>query len=258
MTGKYYLNNSKDGTHRLIAKEIETNKVVLDVGCGQGFHTFCLSKDMNNAIGVDIFQEDIIIAKKRYPKVDFFVMNIEKLNFENNFFNKIYAMDVLEHVDNLDAVLNEIERVLKPGGQFIINIPYWKSEAWLLKIRPSYFGEIHHVRIFKDNQLEKILLGKGINLCKIKRTGFLTHIEHYYMFKRVNKVKTQLGIGNWRDNWKTKFVHISLLFFDTEILQTPLKYFPLWLITLPIGAIINFFGNKIFPKSVYYEFKKML
>jgi hypothetical protein len=39
-------------------------------------------------------------------------------------------------------------------------------------------------------------------------------------------------------------------------LKTPLKYIPLWIITLPIGWLINSVGNMYFPKSFYYEFIK--
>lgn len=230
-------------------------QTILEIGCGQGFKAYCLSKK-GNVIAIDISTKDINIAKERYPKVNFIVMNIENLEFENNSFDKVYGMDVLEHVDNLDAVLNEIARVLKSSGQFIVNIPYWKSEEWLLGIRPTYFEEIHHVRIFGENELEKILENQGFCLCEKKRTGFLSHVEHYFMFKRKIRNQTQIGIGNWRDNCTSKIIHIISLFFDIEILKTHLKYLPIWVITLPIGTVINYFGNIYFPKSLFYKFKK--
>lgn len=229
-------------------------KRILDIGCGQGFNAHCLSKH-NDVVGIDISAEDIAIAKKRYPNVDYKIMDMASLEFKNNYFDRIYALDTLEHIDNLEKVITEVKRVLKPGGEFIVNIPYWKSERWLLRLRPTYFSEIHHVRVFGEDELENLLSKKRFTLVKKKRAGFLNHVFQYYMFKRKVKSKKQLGIGNWQDSWKTKFLYITLIFFDTQLFKTPLKYIPLWVLTIPIGLVINFFGNFFMPKSLFYTFK---
>jgi SAM-dependent methyltransferase len=167
-------------------------------------------------------------------------------------------MDILEHVDNLDLVLTQCARVVKKGGKFIINVPAEKSEAWLLKIRPTYFKEIHHVRVFrnKQNELENILQNLNFKLVKKIPKGFLQHIDLYWLFVHTSDSNTQLGIGNWRDTKISMFIHLGLLFFSIEVFKTPLKWIPIWLITLPVGLLLSFFGNKIFPKSIYYEFFK--
>lgn len=229
-------------------------KKILEIGCGQGFNTYCLSKH-NDVIGIDISKEDIAISKKRYPDVDYRVMDMEGLQFKDDYFDEVYAMDTLEHIDNFDRVIGEIKRVLKSSGKFIVNIPYWKSEYFLLKIRPTYFEEIHHVKIFGKGELENLLSKKGFRLIKKARTGFLNHIFQYYMFKRKIRNKSQLGIGNWRDNWKTKSLFIVLMLFDAQLFKTPLKYFPIWILTFPIGLIIGCIGNIFFPKSLFYIFK---
>ncbi len=229
-------------------------KKVLEIGCGQGFNAYCLSKH-NDVIGVDISKEDIAISKKRYPNVDFRLMNIENLQFEDKYFDEVYALDTLEHVDNLDKVITEVKRVLKNSGKFIVNIPYWKSEQWLLKLMPTYFEEIHHIRVFTEEELENLLSKKGFSLIKKSRTGFLNHIFQYYMFKRKGRNNSQLGIGNWRENWKTKSLFAGLMLFDIQLFKTPLKYFPLWILTLPTGLIISSIGNIFFPKSLFYILK---
>ncbi len=230
-------------------------KKILEIGCGEGVNASHLSK-YNDIIGIDMSEENIVVARRKFPGVDYRVMNTENLGFANNYFDQIYALDVLEHVDNLDRVIAEAWRVLRPGGEFIVNIPYWKSEKWLLKLRPTYFNEIHHCRIFEENSLEELLEGKNFSLMKKNRVGFLSHVYLYYMFKRTPVGKTQLGIGDWRDNWKTKLLSIILMFFDERLFKTPIKYCPVWLITLPIGLMINCFGNIFFPKALFYKFKK--
>jgi len=65
-------------------------------------------------------------------------------------------MDVLEHVDDLPTVLKEATRVLRSGGKFMIEVPYRKSEELLLKIKPKYREQVHHVRMFRENEMENI------------------------------------------------------------------------------------------------------
>ncbi len=232
-------------------------KNILEIGCGNGFNSSLLSKNPSlKIIGIDKSKEAISTSKKRYPWISFEIMDAEKMSFSDQYFDEIYAMDVLEHIDNLNNVLNEISRILKKNGKLIVNIPASKSEKLLLNIRPSYFKEIHHIRIFKDNELEKILEKRNYILLKKKFTGFLRHIEFIYLFKRKVKSKTQISIGNWRDNIYTKFVHCITLYFEPLVLRTPLVYFPIWIITIPTGYVINYFGNMILPKSIYYEFIK--
>jgi len=232
-------------------------KKILEIGCGHGYNTYLLSKNSKNkVVGIDFSKENIAISKQRYPRVDFQVMNAERMRFKDNYFDEIYALDILEHVDHLGKVIDEAKRVLKQNGVFKINVPYYKSEAWLLKVRPTFPKEIHHVRVFKENQLDRIMKKKKFKLAKKQRKGFLQHVLLYYLFKRRIVSDKQTSIGSWRDNYKTKFVFAFMLCFDPYILKTPLKYFPIWIVTVPIGEFISFFGNRIFPKSIYYEFVK--
>lgn len=235
------------------------SKLILDIGCGTGYRTYQLSKTHHNkVIGIDISKENIKLAKQKYPQLDYKEMNAEKIEFKNNTFDCIYAIDVLEHVDNLETVLKEIGRVLKRKGKLIVIVPGEKSEKWLLQLRPSYFKEIHHVRIFKNNQLEAFLKEYGLQLLIKKPKNFIQHVELYYFFKVSQESTSQTEIGKWNDNVISIFVHAFISSFDPYwVFHTPLKYIPVWFITLPLGAIINYVGNKRMPKSIYYEFIKI-
>lgn len=230
---------------------------ILEIGSGQGFNSYTFSRNKNNKVyGIDLSVEDIKISKKRYSGIEFLVMNAESMKFKSRYFDKVYALDVLEHVDSLEKVMLEVYRVLKVDGIFIVNVPHYRSEAWLLKIRPSYFKEIHHVRIFGENDLDILAKKMGFKLVKKSKRGFIQHIELYFLFKRRIKSKGQVSIGSWRDNYFTKALHAAILYADPLVLKTPLVYFPIWIITIPLGFLINSVGSKFFPKSQYYEFQK--
>ncbi len=228
-------------------------KRILEIGSGQGFNSYILSKNKKTqVIGIDISAEDIRISKERYPHVDFRKMSAEALRFNGNYFDEVYAMDVLEHVDNINKVVSEANRVLKKDGRFIINIPHYATEAILIKIRPTYFKEIHHVRVFQENELDDLLKKNGFAVATKSKRGFLNFVELFFLLRRNIKSTTQLSIGSWRDNYFTMSFHASMLYFDPTVIHTPLVYFPIWLITLPLGFVVSLVGNLFFPKSFYY------
>lgn len=233
-------------------------KRILDIGCGTGYRTSKLKSSAHTqVIGIDTSKHSIAQAKKRYPKIQFKVMSAEKILYKDNYFNEIYAIDVLEHIDNLKLAVREIARVLKAGGKLVVIVPGERSEHWLAHLRPTYSQEIHHVRIFKSGQLRKIFEKNGLIMKKYQPRNFLQHLELYYFLKTHKTSSSQLEIGNWRTNWLSILVHAIVSMFDPYwVFHTPLVFIPLWIFTLPIGFVINFFGNRITPKSIYYEFVK--
>ncbi len=83
---------------------------ILNIGCGR--------KIMQGAVNLDIL---------KLPGVDV-VHNLEDTPwsmFNDNTFDKIYAHHVLEHVDNFISIIEEIHRVLRPGGLLIVTGPYY-------------------------------------------------------------------------------------------------------------------------------------
>ncbi len=228
-------------------------KTILELGCGQGFNAYLLAKK-HRVIGIDISHPDLTIAARRYPGLPFVAMSGERLGFKDRSFDAIEARDLLEHVDDLEAVLDEIGRCLRPGGEVVTEIPYYKSEKWLKRLRPSYPLEIHHVRVFGENELEGLMRRSGFSLSRKRGRGFLSHLELFFAFRRKRPSRTQLGIGNWRESPGRVILHLGLLYFNPLVLKTPLRYFPVWLITLPLGMTIDFLGNRVFPKSLCYRF----
>ena len=92
---------------------------MLDYGCGDGaIVKLARAKDLD-AYGCDVFYEGCDHSKSLDEK-DFgdtiFRMQDGRIPFDNNSFDLVTNNQVLEHVENLDHVVAEIARVLKPGG----------------------------------------------------------------------------------------------------------------------------------------------
>lgn len=84
-----------------------------------------------NVTGIDLDPEQIERAKSDNVEneyLKFFVADVTNLPFENREFNMVLSFDVLHHIPNWDKALNEICRVLRPEGFYILNDIYHLKE----------------------------------------------------------------------------------------------------------------------------------
>ncbi len=98
----------------------------LDVGCGAGQLLPVLVKKGYHTHAIDVSQQMIDLAKlvceQKNIIVDFQLGDCESLTFQDNFFDLYVTMGVIEYMDNDAPMLNEIKRVLRPGGIAIVTM----------------------------------------------------------------------------------------------------------------------------------------
>jgi len=143
------------------------------------------------------------LRKKRYPDIDLKFMQCpaEKLLFENDQFDYVVMISVLEHVADPRQSLREIYRVLKPGGVCFVDMPnrLWPIEAhyrmWLFPVLPkwcmkSYLRvhgksprEIDYINFFTEGTLSR----------ELRRVGF-THIVQHSKKELLNKINNSQNI----------------------------------------------------------------
>ena len=96
------------------------NSKLLDLGCGTGLTLAFLAQVFPNSTGCDVGAKEVVatktILKDHGLKIPLIKYNGKKLPFADSFFDIVTFIEVIEHVDNPDMVLKEIERVLKPDG----------------------------------------------------------------------------------------------------------------------------------------------
>lgn len=110
-------------TKEFIMRNARNN--VLDAGCGEGTVMKYFAGRVRNAsfYGVDISPLGVEMAKENnLPNCNFLTACLEELPFPNSFFSLIYSQSVLEHVRNLDKVLEEFHRTLDVNGKLIIRV----------------------------------------------------------------------------------------------------------------------------------------
>ena len=99
---------------------------VLDVGCGPGVMTEVVLERGGVFNGLDLSPEMIREAKEKFghlPKVHFALGNIEAIDANDNSYDQLICMAVLEYLSSPRQALAEIFRVLKPGGMAVITMP---------------------------------------------------------------------------------------------------------------------------------------
>lgn len=117
-----------------VAIEFPRGKL-LEVGCSMGNDTIQFARRGMNVTGVDITEAAIDLIKKRFAlyslQGDFRVADAENLPFEDNTFDVGYSFGVLHHTPNTAGSIEELRRVLKPGGKAFVMLYNTRSLNWL-------------------------------------------------------------------------------------------------------------------------------
>lgn len=149
------------------------NGPVLDVGCHGGtFTKLILEKTATKEIyGVDISYLAIALIKKKIPFGHFKVADASSLPFQSNFFDEVFCLEVLEHVDNPKQVLNEIKRVMKESSFGVVLVPTDNKlfrTIWFLWTLYYPVWRHAHVQSFNEDSLERILEDTGLKIIQVK------------------------------------------------------------------------------------------
>ena len=151
-----------------------TGGKILDVATGPGDYIQTLMKALKNyetIVGIDILKEDLESAKKRFrdQPVKLLEMNAESMEFDDNSFDTVSMAYSLHHLDRIEKVLTEMLRVLKPGGNLLIQEEFRDGKqteaqktnilqhAWDAQI-DSLLGKTHKTT-FTKQEIQGILDG---------------------------------------------------------------------------------------------------
>jgi SAM-dependent methyltransferase len=171
---------------------------VLDLGCGDGFFAQAVFGRLDAGIDLDEGEVGRAIGRGVYSRA--LVADAARMPFQNASFNTVVSNCVMEHIPDIDRVLSEVRRVLKPGGRLFITVPseYWNSE--------SYFSGI-----FKSLGLD-----------------FAARLYH----RLLDKASKHFHVDD-QSVWKNRFGRAGLKMTGADYLISPrvLHVFERWLVT---------------------------
>lgn len=139
---------------------------VLDFGCGAKPYRD-LFKKCTEYIGCDI---EISGHSHRNEQIDVFYDG-KKIPFEDNYFDNIFTSEVFEHVFNLGPILDELNRVLKPGGYMLATVPFIWNEHEI----PFDYGR------YTSFGIKSLLKQHGFKVIKLKKST--NYVEMIYQMK---------------------------------------------------------------------------
>ena len=142
------------------AAALVANKRVADIACGTGYGArLLLNAGASSVLGVDLDPGAVTYAREHYtqPGISFLVGSAEDLSMlESEQFDLVVSFETIEHLQNVDRYLQEIRRILKPNGTFLVSTPDRRLASVLFPFlkRPQ---NRFHVREFTQKELVESL-----------------------------------------------------------------------------------------------------
>jgi SAM-dependent methyltransferase len=155
----------------LLLAEVRPGERVLDLGCGAGRFLGLLE----DAVGAEISEEAARRARENVPGADVRLLEDGAIPLAHGSVDLVWCSEVLEHIPDVGAALNEIRRVLRPGGRVLLTVPFHSrplAAAIALTRFEAHFDPLgQHVRFFTRRSLAATLEASGFTPVEIKRDG---------------------------------------------------------------------------------------
>ena len=145
--------------------ELKDGEQVLDVGCGEGRHSWeaCKRKDCL-VCALDIEEVNLkkahsalyLLEQQGETRGKWLIVNgdITSLPFKNASFDKVICSEVLEHVPDDIRGIQELVRVLRDNGTLAVSVPSYLPETICWKLCRDYHDRpAGHTRIYKANEI---------------------------------------------------------------------------------------------------------
>lgn len=215
---------------------------VLDIGFGFGDSIIQFARAGFETYALDNSQELLDGLAKRVA-AEHVPMNIIKaeataIPLPDNSMDLVILTEVLEHVVPYEHLLDEIRRVIKPGGYLILSVPTYSTEKIYTFLNKDYPRNATHVNLFKKSYLVRLFQQHHFRVVKVKNENFrpalfwvlnaAAHAQHNYVGATQSTSRVARAFDRCYD----------------------------WLNSIKIGYYISEIGRHLFAKSQYYYLQK--
>ncbi|MBT3419319.1 MAG: class I SAM-dependent methyltransferase [Candidatus Magasanikbacteria bacterium] len=212
-------------------------KTIVDLGCGTG-NTLLPYYPNHTVVGIDLDEENIRICKKSMPKGTWIVGDVTTVPL-TSFTAPLHVIctEVIEHIPHWKAVIQNTS-TLPSSTTLFLTTPHEKSERRLQSVHKSYWDEIGHHHYFSGEEIRTALTAAGWTDITIHKTNAALYFELKALFLK----KAPCIRHTFYKNTLPLPLRVFFQLFRKSLFQTRLKwFFPLWMITLPISWILDYF-----------------
>ncbi|MEJ2417831.1 MAG: class I SAM-dependent methyltransferase [Exilibacterium sp.] len=160
----YHFILRRNAAYRYTARHLSKNKKILDLGCGAGVFAQAALENGYRIDCVDMSADMLKLAGQRLEKYlpdncGLFNAESEKLPFREHSYDAVVCLGMFGYLDNVDAALAEIHRVLKPGGLLILSVRNRRNQYVFDPVRlPKKF--LYHIPLKTLRRVKRILFGR--------------------------------------------------------------------------------------------------
>lgn len=186
--------------HRLLSayvfSEKHINGDVLELGCGEGRGIDIILNKSKSFTAIDKISEITERLSLKYPEEKFISSSFPPLNsIEDNSFDTIVSFQVIEHINNDELFIEEIYRILKPGGKALISTP---------NIKMTLTRNPWHIREYTSRQLQELakkvfkkIIMKGISGNDKVKKYYEENKKSVSKFKRLDILNLEKYLPNF-------------------------------------------------------------
>ena len=155
---------------------LSTGKTALEIGCGKGLYTRELAKSGATILPLDISWDLLNAARETETERGYLVGDAHRLPFVDGCFDAVCGISVLHHLE-VERVLNQSARVLKPGGRFVFSEPNMLNPQILIQKNVPFvkrlLGDSPDETAFRKGPLRGLLERSGFRVVKLLPFDFL-------------------------------------------------------------------------------------
>ncbi len=130
------------------ARQLVTNKIVLDIACGEGYGSAYLAGFAQRVVGVDIAPDAIDHATLKYSKnnLEYLTGSCLSIPLDDNAIDVVVSLETIEHISEHDVMMREIKRVLRPDGILVISSP----DKLEYSDKPAFHNPFHVKELYRE------------------------------------------------------------------------------------------------------------
>jgi ubiquinone/menaquinone biosynthesis C-methylase UbiE len=157
------------GRFTAVVDEVKDGDKFIDFGCGVGVpgNNILKTKKGCEVWGTDISDDVIERNKNRNPDIQYFQGYVGYQDFlPVDYFDVVFAGEIIEHIDEPNKLFEEAYRVLKKGGKLIISTP-----------REEAIGSPEHIWEYTEEDVEKLYLDAGFTEVTFMKLPNMEHLK---------------------------------------------------------------------------------